>query len=186
METSVWSLWLPIIVSGVALFFASWVAWMLLPHHKGEWKGLPNEDGLMNTLKGAGIPPGQYMFPYAASPEECKSEAFKAKMKAGPSGTLTVFQGSCSAGQNMVCTWLLFTVLSFIIAYLAGQVLGPGETFMKVFQFVGTAGILTYGSSGLLNAIWFHRKVGGDIADGIAYGLITGLIFAAMWPGGAA
>jgi hypothetical protein len=51
MDTSVWSLWLPIVVSGVALFFASWAAWMLLPHHKPEWKGLPDENALMSTLR---------------------------------------------------------------------------------------------------------------------------------------
>jgi hypothetical protein len=89
-------------------------------------------------------------------------------------------------GANLFCTWLLFTVLNFVIAYLAGIALSPGAGFMKVFQFVGTAGILVYASSGLLNAIWFKRRVIGDIADGIAYGLITGLIFAALWPSGTA
>ena len=54
---------------------------------------------------------------------------------------------------------------------------------MKVFRFVGTAGILTYGTANILNGIWFGRKMVADIVDGIAYGLITGLIFAALWPG---
>ena len=53
METSLISLWLPIVLSGVALFFASWAAWMLLPHHKGEWKALPGRgrrhDGAAKT-----------------------------------------------------------------------------------------------------------------------------------------
>ena len=30
--------------------------------------------------------------------------------------------------------------------------------------------------------IWFGRKMAADIFDGIVYGLITGLIFAALWP----
>ena len=54
---------------------------------------------------------------------------------------------------------------------------------MTVFRFVGTAGILTYGTANILNGIWFGRKMVADIVDGIAYGLITGLIFAALWPG---
>jgi hypothetical protein len=53
---------------------------------------------------------------------------------------------------------------------------------MKVFQFVGTAGILTYGTANILNGIWFGRKMVADIIDGVAYGLITGAIFAALWP----
>ena len=103
-------------------------------------------------------------------------------MKAGPSGNLIVFPGMCSMGRNMFCTWLFFTAASFVIAYLAGLALAPGTEFMRVFQFVGTAGILTYGSANILNGIWFGRKMLGDVVDGIAYGLITGCIFAWLWP----
>lgn len=185
MDTSVWSLWLPIIVSGVVLFFASWAAWMLLPHHKGEWQGLPNEDSTLDALRSANIPPGQYMFPHGATPEECKSDTFKAKMQAGPVGTLTIWKGPPNMGINMLCTVLFFVIANFVIAYLAGIALPPGDSFMHVFQFVGTAGILTYGTANILNGIWFGRKMVADIADGIAYGLITGLVFAALWPAGA-
>ena len=62
------------------------------------------------------------------------------------------------------------------------MVIAPGAEFMKVFRFVGTAGILTYGTANILNGIWFGRKMVGDIVDGIAYGLITGAIFAWLWP----
>jgi hypothetical protein len=85
-------------------------------------------------------------------------------------------------GKNMLCTVLFFVVVNFAIAYLAGIALPPGSSFLTVFRFVGTAGIVTYGSANILNGIWFGRTVLTDIADGIAYGLITGLIFAAMWP----
>jgi hypothetical protein len=184
MDTSVWSLWLPILVSGVALFFASWVAWMLLPHHKSEWVGLPNEDAILRQLKADNIPPGQYCFPFAASPEACKDEAYTAKMQAGPRGTLTLWSAPPNMGVNMLCTLLFFVIANFVIGYLAGIALPPATEFLKVFQFVGTAGILTYGTANILNGIWFGRRMVADIADGIAYGLITGLIFAALWPAG--
>src|SRR5262245_24596021 len=183
MATSLASLWLPIIVSGIALFFASWAAWMLLPHHKPEWKGLPNEDAVLNTLRTTSVPPGQYMFPYSCKPEDWKSEEFKRKREAGPTGTLTVWKKPPNMGLNMLCTWLFFTIANFVIAYLAATVIKPGADFMFVFRFVGTAGILTYGTANILNGIWFGRKMVADIIDGIAYGLITGLVVAAMWPG---
>lgn len=182
MDISVWSLWLPILISGVALFFASWVAWMFLPHHKKEWTRLPDEDAVMNALKAANIPPGQYTFPCPATPNDWKSEEFKAKMQAGPNGHLVLWSAACSMGRNMLCTVIFFLVANFVIAYLATQALDPGASSMDVFQFVGTAGILTYGTANILNGIWFGRKMIGDIADGIAYGLITGAIFAALWP----
>jgi hypothetical protein len=186
METSVWSLWLPILVSGVALFFASWLAWMVVGHHKADWTTLPNEDAFSNFVREAGLAPGQYMFPHCPSPEEYKSQAFRDRLQTGPNGALYIWKPGGAMGANLFCTWLLFTVLNFIIAYLAGIAIEPGAQFMQVFRFVGTAGILVYASSGLLNAIWFRRRVIGDIADGIAYGLITGLVFAALWPAGGA
>src|SRR5262245_11535050 len=88
MATALSSLWLPIIVSGVALFFASWAAWMLLPHHKGEWKGLPDEEGVMTALRKFNIPPGQYNFPHACNPNEMNTEDFKRRKEAGPGGYL--------------------------------------------------------------------------------------------------
>jgi hypothetical protein len=182
MLTSFGALWLPIVLSGVALFFASWIAWMFLPHHKAEWKGPPNEDALLTALKSVGLPPGQYMFPHPKTPDECKSDAFKAKLKAGPNGTLTLYSSPPSMGVNMLCTVLFFVIANFVIGYLAGQVIPPGADKMKVFQFVGTAGILTYGTANILNGIWFGRKMIADILDGVVYGLITGAIFAAMWP----
>ena len=47
---------------------------------------------------------------------------------------------------------------------------------------LGISPILTYGTANILNGIWFGRKMVADIADGIVYGLITGAIFAALWP----
>jgi hypothetical protein len=182
MDTSVWSLWLPILVSGIALFFASWAAWMLLPHHKPEWKGLPNETSVMDMLRNSSVPPGQYMFPYAASQAECRTDEFKRRVAAGPSGTLTIWNAPPNMAVNMACTFAFFLIANFVIGYLTGIALDPGESFMKVFRFVGTAGILTYGTANILNGIWFGRKMVADIIDGVAYGLITALIFAALWP----
>jgi hypothetical protein len=185
MLTSLASLWLPILVSGVALFFASFCAWMVLPHHKKDWIGLPNEDAVMAQLKKDNLGGGQYCFPYAATPDAMKSDAYKAKMQAGPRGTLTLWAAPPNMGVNMLCTVLFFVIANAVIAYLAGMVLpptsDPGDRW-KIFRFVGTAGVLTYGTANILNGIWFGRKMVADIVDGIAYGLITGAIFAMLWP----
>ena len=183
MLTNLSSLWLPIVVSGMALFLSSWAAWTLLPHHKSEWKGLPDEEGVMSALRKFNVPPGQYALPHACKPEDRRSEEFKRRMVAGPIGTLTIWNGKPKMGINMACTILFFLIANAVIAYLAGIALQPDAAFWTVFRFVGTAGILTYGTANILNGIWFGRKMVADIIDGIAYGLITGLIFAAFWPG---
>lgn len=183
MLTSLMSLWLPIVLSGVALFFASFVAWMILPHHKSEWKGLPDEETALAALRTLNVPPGQYTFRRACTPEDMKNPDFQKRVAAGPNGTLAIWKTPPSMGVNLVCTFLFFLVANFVIAYLAAMVLPPGEDFMRVFRFVGTAGVLTYGTANILNGIWFGRKMVADIVDGLAYGVITGAIFAALWPG---
>src|SRR5262245_41185414 len=181
MQTAMLSLWLPIVATGVALFFASWLAWMVLPHHKKEWTGMANEDEVAAAIRSAGVAPGQYMFPYAACAADMGEEEHKAKMQTGPCGNVIVWNGPPNMGVNMLCTVIFFTVASFAIAYLAAMVIPPGAERWFVFRFVGTAGIITYGSANILNGIWFGRKMFGDIVDGIAYGLITGAIFAWLW-----
>jgi hypothetical protein len=185
MQTAMLTLWLPIVASGIALFFASWLAWMILPHHKAEWKGLANEDAVIGAIRKAGVAPGQYVFPYASCATDMGSAEHKAKMQAGPNGSLIVWPGACSMGRNLLCTVLFFLIANFVIAYLAAMVIAPGADRWFVFRFVGTAGVLTYGTANILNGIWFGRKMIGDIMDGVAYGLITSAIFAAMWPGAA-
>jgi hypothetical protein len=88
-------------------------------------------------------------------------------------------------GVNMLCTLLFFVIANFVIGYLAGIALDPAEERLKVFRFVATAGILTYGTANILNGILFGRKIVADIVDGIAYGLVTGLVFALLWPSAA-
>src|SRR5215210_250625 len=133
MATALSSLWLPIILSGVALFFSSWAAWMFLPHHKGEWHGLPDEDSVLAALRN--VTPGQYRLPYACSPDEWKSDDFKRRLESGPKGTLTLWNKTPNMGVNMLCTLLFFTIANAVIGYLAGMVIPPGVDRWFVFRF---------------------------------------------------
>ena len=60
-------LWLPIVVSAAVVFFAGFLAWMVLPHHKSDWSRLPNEDAFAEAVNQQRPPAGQYRFPFAAS-----------------------------------------------------------------------------------------------------------------------
>ena len=46
------SLILPIVISGVALFFASFLSWMVLQLHKQDWVKLAQEDKFMESARG--------------------------------------------------------------------------------------------------------------------------------------
>ncbi|QDS96749.1 hypothetical protein [Adhaeretor mobilis] len=180
--TELTSLWLPILASTAALFFLGFLTWMVLPVHQPDWKRLPDEDAVSDAIRGLNIPAGNYMIPYCGNSEEMKSEAFLERQKQGPNGILQIWY-ECGMGKalGMQVLFLLGTV--FCIAYLASLALQPGATFMNVFQFVGAAAMITFTAGHIPERIWFKRRVMGNVIDGVLYGIATGLIFAALWPG---
>ncbi|MDP1563818.1 MAG: hypothetical protein Q8M16_20745 [Pirellulaceae bacterium] len=174
-------LWVPILVTGVVLFFASFVAWTVLPHHASDFRPLPDEDKLMETVKLLKIAPGSYMFPHMTHAQASDPEKI-AKYTAGPRGTVVVWDMP-NMGRNLLLTFVYFLLIALVTAYIAWESLqGQTVTFLKAFQIVGAIGVLTFASSGQLNAVWFPRRTLKDFIDGIVYGIFMGLIFAFLWP----
>jgi hypothetical protein len=181
MHVSLLSLWLPILLAGVALFFASFLSWMVLQLHKQDWRPLPREDEFLESARELQIPPGNYMFPSCNSEEERKSEAFQAKWNAGPRGIATVFP-SVNMGQNLALTMVYFLVVNFCLAYLASLALPAGAEFRQVFRFVSTAALMTYLAAIVQHSIWFRCRITGHVIESIGYAVISGMIFALLWP----
>ncbi len=55
------TLWMPILVSAVLVFIASFLAWVVSPHHKSDWKKLPDEEAVRAAMNKEKLEPGQYM-----------------------------------------------------------------------------------------------------------------------------
>ena len=179
-------LWLPILISTFALWIMSFLTWVILPHHYGDRQRAGDEDALMKFLSDANIGPGNYFFPYCGSAKEQGDSAYMERYTQGPRGTLNVY-AMPNMPVNMAKTIAYFFVTLLTIGYISHVACPPGDAatdFMKVFRVTGTIGVLTYGSSGLLNRVWFTERMWTHVVDGIAYGLAAGLIFAAMWPAG--
>lgn len=173
------SLAVPILLSAVALFFASFLSWMAVQLHKDDWKKLENEDAVMAAA--TSVPIGSYMFPRANSMAEMNTEEFKKKYEAGPRGLLTILPKT-NMGLNLALTFLYFIAVSFLLAYLASMALHPGDDFAKVFRFVSTAGLMTFLAAMVQHAIWFRPRIIGHVIESIAYALIVGALFAIFWP----
>ena len=178
-------LWLPILLSAVAVWILSAIVWMALPHHKRDFIALPDEDGFMDYVRKSGIKQGNYVFPDFRDREAMKSEKTEKALKEGPVGHLSLWQTPVTMGGKMAATFIVYLVVSTFIAYLTRIALpGPAE-FARVFQIAATAGILAYSFSFIPNAIWFgayKRTIVASIIDGIVFGLITGAIFGWRWP----
>lgn len=102
-----------------------------------------------------------------------------------PVGHLSLWQPPLGMGGKMLGTFGVYLVVSTLIAYLASITLPRGAEFGRVFQVVGTAGILAYSFASIPNAIWFgayKRTIVAGILDGIVFGCITRAIFAWRWP----
>lgn len=181
-------LWLPILLSAAAVWVAAAIAWMALPHHRGDFRRLPDQARFLEAVKGLGVSAGTYQFPFCSSHKEAMSPEGQALFKNNPCGTLVVF-GNVSMGRNMVLSFLVYLAVSFLLAYVGALTLPAGSEFSKVFQVLGTVGVLSYCFAFLPGGIWFSaapRALLMNFIDGIAYGFITGAIFAALWPAASA
>jgi hypothetical protein len=180
------ALWLPILVSAVIVFFASFVMHMVLAYHRSDYRKLPDEDRVTDALRSAGVTRGPaYFFPYSSF-EEMKSPPMIEKMKRGPVGFVTVLpSGPPSMGKNLVQWFLYCVVISIFAAYLSGRLLAPGTYFLHVFRVVGTVAFLGYGAAHAQESIWGGRSwvvTFKHLFDSVIYALLTAATFGVLWP----
>lgn len=184
MSVSLMSLWLPIVLSAVAVFVASSLVWMVLAYHNHDWKKLPDEGPARDALSGVG--PGQYTIPHAADNKAREDEEWLAKCKEGPNAFITVLPSGMPDMGPMLGKWFVYClVISGLVAYVAGATLTAGAPAMKVLQVTSLTAFLAYGGGAAQGAIWFGHTRGRalrDTLDGLIYGLITAGLFAWLWP----
>ena len=180
------ALWLPILLSTVIVFFASFVMHMMLAYHKSDYRKLPDEDRVTDALRSAGVTRGPaYFFPYCSF-KEMKSAPVIEKMKRGPVGLLTVLpSGPPAMGKNLVQWFLYCVVISIFAAYLSGRLLAPGTAFLQVFRVIGTVAFLGYGAAHAQESIWSGRSwmvTLKHLFDSVIYALLTAATFGWLWP----
>ena len=183
--TALSSLWLPILLSAVVVFFASSVLHMLTPWHKGDFQKLPNEDRTRDGLRALAIPSGDYMTPCPSSSAELKSPEFAEKMKQGPRMVMTVMpNGPMSMGKNLAQWFVYCVVVGLFAAYVASLALPRGAPYMKVFHIVSVTAFIGYGLALCQSSIWYSRSWATTLKlliDALIYGLLTAGVFGWLW-----
>ena len=184
---SILSLWLPILLSAVFVFIASSIIYMVLGYHNKDFKKVPDEDKLMDALRGFNIPPGEYALPYAGSNKELNSPEYKEKVNKGPVLIMNVWKtGEQGMGRQFVQWFLYAIIVGIFTAYVAGRALGPGAEYLAVFRFAGVTAFACYAIALWQDYIWFFRSPGRTLKntlDGLIYALLTAGTFAWLWPG---
>jgi hypothetical protein len=185
-EVALADLWLPILLSAVAVFIASSVIHMATPMHKRDYKELPGQDGVLEAMRNAGVKPGAYVFPYASCMKDMAEPGHIEKQNAGPVGFATILpNGPIKMGGSLVC-WFIYSLLIAIFAgYLCTLSVPAGGDYAQAFRITGTVAILGFCVPNIENSIW--RGVSWAVTsrfmiDGLIYGLLTAGVFGWLWP----
>jgi hypothetical protein len=180
------SLWLPVLVSAVAVFVASSIFHMVLKHHKADHRGLQDEGAVAAALRKAVQGPGLYMLPHCADMSQTKDPAVVKKFDDGPVAIVAVMANGLPNMGKHLSLWFGFCVLgSFVTAYVARHTLTYGTDGMKVLQITGAVAFCIYGIGALQDSIWKAipwSNTFRSIVDAAVYSLVTGLVFMWLWP----
>jgi hypothetical protein len=188
MVIPITTLWLPILLSGVAVFFASYLLNGVLSYHRNDFRPVPDEDRIMDALRPSGLPPGDYMIPYVGHASNLKSESVQQKIAKGPIGALTVYPPNVMFNMgSQLAQWFAYTLLvSILAAYVAGRVLlPPTDDYLQVFRITGTVAFACYSMGLMQRSIWYMQNwpmTLRQMFDGLVYALLTAGMFGWLWP----
>jgi hypothetical protein len=180
------ALWVPILVSAVFVFVASSILHMVLRIHRNDWRKVPDEDRMMEALRGFNLTPGDYCVPRADTPNALKDPAFLEKLKRGPFVFMTVLAVKDVSMGPQLAQWFVFSiVVSLFAGYVAGAAVPPGGDYLRVFRFAGTTAFIAYTMAFYPQSIWYKRPWSLQLKntfDGLVYGILTAGVFGWLWP----
>lgn len=184
--TSLAALWLPLLLSAVAVFIVSSILNTVLPWHHGDFKRPPRDNELADALRAFDIPPGDYMMPRPSSTADWKSQEFKDRLARGPNLVMTVFPSGQQSMTGQLVNWFVYCIVVGLFgAYVAARALGPGAPYLEVFRFVGTVTFAGYGLALWQGQIWYRRDFMSTVRstiDALIYACVTAGMFGWLWP----
>lgn len=179
-------LWLPILLSAIAVFVASSLIHMVFKWHNPDYRKLGNEDEVRAAIRAASPPPGQYMIPYCVGAEAMKDPAMRKKWEEGPIGFLMLRPaGMPSMGAPLGMWFAVALLVSLAVGYLASRTVPAGASFLAVCRVVGVATFLAYACGGPINAIWAGKpwvSAAKEVLDAAIYATVSACVFAWLWP----
>ncbi len=180
------SLWLVILAGAGAAYIGSFIAWMVLPHHRSDCKPLPDEASALAALGEQNLTPGLYNLPHCKTFEDMKKPEFVERINRGPVGFLTVIpSGMPKMGPMMLKQVIFFLVSTALIAYVVSLTITASSDYLSVFRATSAIAFLTYGFGLIPDGIWYGRPwsvIVKHLFDALFYALLTAGIFGWLWP----
>jgi hypothetical protein len=182
------SLWLPVVVSAVAVWLVSAILHMALRYHRADYKKLAEEDAVAAALGKGSPPPGYYVLPHCLDPAQMKKPEVQEKYKRGPVAFIAVVPSGLPNMGKPLALWLLFCLLtSFVTAYVARHTLVYDAAALAILRVTGTVAFVGYGFGAFQESIWRGMPWSNtvrSVIDALVYALVTGLVFRWLWPAG--
>jgi hypothetical protein len=182
---SITSLWLPILLAAVAVFAVSSIMHMFLGYHWNDLRGLPQQDAILDAVRGFKIPPGEYTLPKCDTMQHMRSPEFKQKMETGPLLILNVSGGGMAMGRSLTQWFVYLLLVGVCCAYIAGRELAVGASYLSVFRLTGFAAFMGYAMALPQASIWYRRNWRMTLLamiDGLVFASLTGGMFGWLWP----
>jgi hypothetical protein len=180
------SLLLPVVLSAVFVFLASFLVHMVLRYHSSDYTQLPNEDAVRAAIRAGNPAPKQYIIPYCKDPKEMQSPEMLQKHIEGPVAVLNLRAPAKPTMGPYLGQWFVFNlVVAFFVAYVAAHTIPPGTVYLEVFRVVGAVTFLAYAAGVFPAAIWMAKPwpvALKEALDGLIYGLVTAGTFGWLWP----
>ncbi len=176
------ALWLPVLVASLVVFGAGFILHMVLPYHRTDFRGIPEEEKFRALVGELSLARGQYAFP---GMDEGGRQAYEAKLAAGPAGLLLVGNKSTDMSRRLTLHFVHILVLTIFVAYLASSALPTGTEYLTVFRVVGTSALLAYAGALATFSIWYGFTWAFTLksaVDGFVYALLTAGVFGWLWP----
>lgn len=173
-------LWLPILLSAVAVFIVSSLIHMVFKWHAADYRPLANEDEVRAAIRAGNPTPGHFVLPHCGSMQEMGSDAMRRKYAEGPVGYLTLRPNGAPAIGASLGQWFL---LSLVVSAIAGAVGAQAATSGAgtAVAVVATVAFVAYGFGSVQEGIWQGRRwssVAKYVLDAALYSAATAGVFA--------
>jgi hypothetical protein len=179
------ALWLPIVVSALAVFVASSLIHMVSPWHRSDYPRLNIERQVLDALRPLAVPPGDYMMPRPESRAELGAPEFLERMRAGPVVIMTVLPNGPIAMGPTLGLWFVYLLVVSTLAALAALGVRPNGDLHAVIHAAFIVSFASYALALWQMSIWYRRSWSTTLkatVDGLIYAALTAGIFAWLWP----
>jgi hypothetical protein len=181
------ALWLPILLSAVAVFVISSLIHMVFKWHASDYRAFANEDAVSAAIRAGQPTPGRYVLPYCSDMKDMASEEMKKKYEEGPVGHVTIMpNGAHNMGKYLGLWFLWCLVIAIVTAFIVTQLMGLSPARGRAAaKLAGAVTFIAHGFGSITESIWMGRSwstTAKNLLDAALYALGTGAVFYYLWP----